>query len=147
MLHIGSVCCSSVFTNNAYMCEQKKKACPMRSRRFAWHFISKGGLVKLKLSVMALNPNPGLSASSADGAHDVSGPCGPACPGTDKPTKSCKQSFSWEDMSRRYIYFSRHLRKHKWPFLIFCQTTRQSVFLFCDTCACEPVWASCLTFM
>lgn len=70
-----------------------------------------------------------------DAGHVVHGPCGPAGPGTDKPTKSCKHSFSWEDMRLRYIYFFRHLRKHKRRFLTFRQTTGMSVhalvFLLC----------------
>lgn len=74
---------------------------------------------------LSLNSNL-LYPSSADGGHDVSGPCGPAGPGTDKPTKPCKHSFSWEDMSLRYIYFFRHLRKHKRRFLTFRQTTGMS---------------------
>lgn len=74
---------------------------------------------------LSLNSNL-LYPSSADGGHDVSGPCGPAGPGTDKPTKPCKHSFSWEDMSLRYIYFFRHLRKHTRPFLTFRQTTGMS---------------------
>lgn len=99
-----------------------------------WAFVQSLSLRPLSLS---LNSNLGLYTSSADGGHDVSGPCGPAGPGTDKPTKSCKHSFSWEDMSLRYIYFFRHLRKHKSLSLTFRQTTGMFSFSLCVTC--EPV--------
>lgn len=89
--------------------------------------------------------NSNLGPSSANGGHDVSGPRGRARPGTDKCTKSCKHSFSWEDTSLWYIYFFRHLGKHKRQFPSFRQATGMSFHvLVLPPC---HLWASFVQFV
>lgn len=83
-------------------------------------------LVHESLSSRPLGLSSSFYPRSADGGHDV---CGSRA---DKPTESCKQTFSCKDMSLPYFYLFRHWRQHNAGFQApspgfhqFCVETRQ----------------------